>query len=106
VYGEVDVQLHIFLTSALVGDELSASRPDRFIPVKGTPGTHWIRDKVDPRSCLDDLEKTFDPTGNQIPIRRSRRARSQSLFRLRYPGSPDVGDTKLNLDNIWNILQK
>jgi hypothetical protein len=30
------VEIHIFLTSALVGGEWSASRPDRF-----TPGTHW-----------------------------------------------------------------
>jgi hypothetical protein len=36
-YGGVDVQIHIFLNSALAGDEWSASRPCRF-----TPGTHWI----------------------------------------------------------------
>jgi hypothetical protein len=35
--GGVDVQIHIFLTSALVGCEWSPSRPDRF-----TPGTHWV----------------------------------------------------------------
>jgi hypothetical protein len=29
-YGGVDVQMHIFLTSALVGGEWSASRPGRF----------------------------------------------------------------------------
>jgi hypothetical protein len=28
-YGGVDVQIHVFLTSALVGGEWSASRPDR-----------------------------------------------------------------------------
>jgi hypothetical protein len=31
-YGEVDVEIHIFLTSALVGGERSASRPGRFTP--------------------------------------------------------------------------
>jgi hypothetical protein len=36
-YGGVDVQTHVFLTSALAGDEWSSSRPARF-----TPGTHWI----------------------------------------------------------------
>jgi hypothetical protein len=36
-YGEVDVYIHIFLTSALVGGEWSASRPCRFIPEKEPP---------------------------------------------------------------------
>jgi hypothetical protein len=35
MYGGMDVQIHIFLTSALAWGELSASRPGRF-----TPGTH------------------------------------------------------------------
>jgi hypothetical protein len=34
VYGGVDVYIHIFLTSALVGGEWSASRPGRFTPGK------------------------------------------------------------------------
>jgi hypothetical protein len=50
-YGVVDVQIHIFLTSALVGGERSASRPGRF-----TPGTHWMGGWVDPRAGLDDVE--------------------------------------------------
>jgi hypothetical protein len=36
-YGVMDVQIHILLTSALVGVEWLASRPGRF-----TTGTHWI----------------------------------------------------------------
>jgi hypothetical protein len=36
-YGGVDVQINIFLTSALVGGEWSASRPGRFTPGKKTP---------------------------------------------------------------------
>jgi hypothetical protein len=36
-YGEVDVYIHIFLTSALVGGEWSASRPGRFIRGKELP---------------------------------------------------------------------
>jgi hypothetical protein len=31
-YGGMDVQIHIFLTSALAGGEWSASRPCRFTP--------------------------------------------------------------------------
>jgi hypothetical protein len=51
-YGGVDVQIHIFLTSTLVGGEWSASCPCCF-----TPGTHFIGGWVDPRAGLDDMEK-------------------------------------------------
>jgi hypothetical protein len=51
-YGGVDVLIHIFLTSALVGGEWSASRPGRF-----HPGTHFIGGWVDPRAGLDNMEK-------------------------------------------------
>jgi hypothetical protein len=51
-YGGVDVYIHIFLTSALVRDEWSASRPDRF-----TPATHWIGGWVGSRASLDNVEK-------------------------------------------------
>jgi hypothetical protein len=36
-YGGVDVQLNIFLTSALAGGEWSASLPGRFIPGENLP---------------------------------------------------------------------
>jgi hypothetical protein len=62
-YGGVDVQIHIFLTSALAGGEWSASRPGRFTPREKAPGTHWIGDWVDPRAGLDDM----DPTGTRTP---------------------------------------
>jgi hypothetical protein len=53
-YGGVDVYIHIFLTSALVGGEWSTSRPCYF-----TPGeiARWIGGWVDLRAGLDDLEK-------------------------------------------------
>jgi hypothetical protein len=51
--GIMDVQIYIFLNSALVGDEWSALRPGRFIL-----GTHWIGGWADPRAGLDDVEKT------------------------------------------------
>jgi hypothetical protein len=57
VYGGVDVQIHIFLTPALVGVERSASRTGSFTPGEIAPGTHWIRDWVDHRAGLDDVEK-------------------------------------------------
>jgi hypothetical protein len=40
--GEVEVQLHALLTSALGGDEWSASHPCRFIPGESTLGTNWF----------------------------------------------------------------
>jgi hypothetical protein len=52
-YGGVDVWMHIFLTSALVGVEWSASRPCRL-----TPGNHWIG-WVDPRAGLDVEKRKF-----------------------------------------------
>jgi hypothetical protein len=46
-----------FLTSALVGGEWSTSRPGRFTPGEGAPGTHWIGGWMDLRTSLDDLDK-------------------------------------------------
>jgi hypothetical protein len=45
------------LTSALDGGEWSASRPGRFTPRIGAPGTHWIRGWVGPRAVLDAVMK-------------------------------------------------
>jgi hypothetical protein len=56
-YVGVDVYIHIFLTSALVGREWSTSRPGCFTPGERAPGTHWIGGWVDLRAGLDDLEK-------------------------------------------------
>jgi hypothetical protein len=84
-YGRVNVQIHIFSTSALVGGKWSASRPGIFTPGERAPGTNWIGAWVDPRAGLDDLVKRkflilpgleFRPLG--------RPARSQSLRRLYY----------------------
>jgi hypothetical protein len=41
-YGGMDVHIHDFLTSALVGSEWSASRLCRFTLGQRAPGTHWI----------------------------------------------------------------
>jgi hypothetical protein len=53
----VDEQIHIFLTSALVGGDWSVPRPGRFTAGERAPGTHWIEGWVDPRVGLDDIEK-------------------------------------------------
>jgi hypothetical protein len=41
-YGGADVYIHVFLASALIGGELSASRPGRFTPGERDSATHWI----------------------------------------------------------------
>jgi hypothetical protein len=51
-YGGVDVEIHVFLTSALAGSEWSASHPGRF-----SPGTLRIGGWVGPRAGLHDMEK-------------------------------------------------
>jgi hypothetical protein len=86
-YGGVDVYIHVFLTSALVGGEWSASRPGRFTPGERAPGAHWIG-CVDPRASLDDMEKWKFLTQPGLELRPvGRPAHSQSLYRLYYPGS-------------------
>jgi hypothetical protein len=82
-YGGVDVQTYVFLTSALVGEEWLTLRHGRF-----TPGTHNIGGWVNPRAGMDDMEKWKFLTlpGPELrPL--GRPASSQSLYRLRYPGS-------------------
>jgi hypothetical protein len=78
-----------FSTPALAGGEWAASRSDRFTPKEGVPDIHWIGGWVDPRAGLDDVEKRkflILPGLELRPL--SRLAHSQSLYRLRYPGSP------------------
>jgi hypothetical protein len=48
---------HVFLTSALVGGELLASRPGRFTPGDRTLGKRRTGGWVGPRTGLDDVEK-------------------------------------------------
>jgi hypothetical protein len=83
MYGGVDVQMYVFLTSALIGGEWLASRPGQRTPVP-----HWKVGSVDPRADLDDVEKRqfFTLPGLKFRVL-SGPARSQSLYRLRYPGS-------------------
>jgi hypothetical protein len=51
------VEIHIFLTSALVRGEQSGSRPDHFTPGERAFSPLWIGGWVDPRASLDDVEK-------------------------------------------------
>jgi hypothetical protein len=51
-YRRVEVELHMFLTSALDGGEWWASRPGRFTPGERAPVAHLIKAWVDPRGDL------------------------------------------------------
>jgi hypothetical protein len=84
-YGAVDVQSHIFLTSALVGGEWSVSRPGRFTSGERVPGTHRMGGWVGPRADQDDMEKRKFLTLPGLELRPlCCPACSQSLYRLRY----------------------
>jgi hypothetical protein len=67
-YGRVDVEIHIFLNTTLVGGRWSASRRGLFTPGERTPGTHWIWDWVGPRAGLNDVEKRkfLTPAGLEL----------------------------------------
>jgi hypothetical protein len=73
-YGGVNIWIHIFFTSALVGGEWSASCPGRIIP-----GTHRIGGWLDPRAGLDDVEERKFLTIPGLELRtHGRPARNQS----------------------------
>jgi hypothetical protein len=80
-YGGVDLEIHVFLTSAVVGEEWSVSRPGRFIPGERAPGTHWLGGWVSPIGGLDAAEKRkfltlpgleLGPASSQSPTELSR----------------------------------
>jgi hypothetical protein len=56
-YGRMDVQIHVFFNSEIVGGEWSASGPVRFILGERVIDTHWILGLVGPIINLDDVEK-------------------------------------------------
>jgi len=58
----VKVYLHAFLTWTLDGGELSASRPDHFIPGQRIPGTDWIGGWVGPRAGLNVVARRKYPS--------------------------------------------
>jgi hypothetical protein len=57
VYWGVDVQVPIFLISALAGGEWSPLCPCHFTHEERVPSTLWIGGWVGPRAVMEGLEK-------------------------------------------------
>jgi hypothetical protein len=71
------------MTSSIVGDEWSASRPGRFNHWERGPGIQCIEGLMDPRADLDDIEKWKFFTLLGLELRSfGRPAYSQSLCRV------------------------
>jgi hypothetical protein len=76
-YVEIYVEIHIFLTSALVG----GSRPGRLTPEERASDIHWIGDWVSPRAGLNDVGKRKFLTLPGLKLRPlGRLACSKSLY--------------------------
>jgi hypothetical protein len=56
-YVGVDVKIHVFLTSALLAGEWSASGHGSFTPRKQSPVPVYIGGWVSPRTGMEDVEK-------------------------------------------------
>jgi hypothetical protein len=67
----MEVYLHAFLISALVGFKWSVSRPDRFTTGKEAPDTHWIGGWFGPRVSLDATAERKNPAIPEIEPRSS-----------------------------------
>jgi hypothetical protein len=65
----------------------------RLLYPRERPGTHCIGDWVGPRAGLDGCGKSLHHWGS-IP---DRPARSESLYRLIYPGPWETGEAQLNV---------
>jgi hypothetical protein len=106
-YGGAYVWIHVFLTSALVWGEGSASHLCRFTPGKRAHGTHWIKGWVGPRTGPDDVKrgKILPLSGLELRLLGCL-ARRQSLYRLSYPGSrsPCVVMERSTVRNSWGYF--
>jgi hypothetical protein len=56
---EVELQIHSFLISTLVGDDRSESRPGHFFPGNNSAGTQRIGGCLGTRARLGATEKTY-----------------------------------------------
>jgi len=70
----MEVQIDVFLNSALDGGEWSASRPSHISPGERNPGSHWIEGWVVFRAGVGAVAKRKfpAPTGNRNPVAQPR----------------------------------
>jgi hypothetical protein len=76
--------------------------PAALPPGEGASGTHWVGGWVGPIAGLDDVEKRtfFTLPGFQLqPL--GCLAHSQSLYQLRYPGSPITPCSPLKVSRLF-----
>jgi hypothetical protein len=79
-HGGADVEVHVFLSSALVVGKGSASRPGRFTTWERDPVTYLTGDWLGSRASSEDVEKIKFFTLQGLELRfLGRPARSQSL---------------------------
>jgi hypothetical protein len=83
----VDVWIHIFLTSALVGGEWWAPRRSRFTSREKNPRYPLYRRLSGPQSRSAGHGEVKILASPGLKLRLLPPARSQSLYRLSYPGS-------------------
>jgi hypothetical protein len=57
----MEVELHVFLTSALDGREWLTWRPSRFTSAERTPDTHFIGGYLGSRTGLEAVAKRKNP---------------------------------------------
>jgi hypothetical protein len=105
-YGGVDVQIYLFLTPTLVGVNGQLHALAALPPGEGAPGTQWIGGWMDLTVGLNFMEKRKLLTLPGLEIRPlGRPTRSQSLYRLSYPGSPggSMFNDAISNDDDWMI---
>jgi hypothetical protein len=66
-YGGVNVEIHIFLVSELVGGEWSESRSSRFTSGGRAPGNHWIWDWVGNSSVVQPAASRYTDSATATP---------------------------------------
>jgi hypothetical protein len=95
MYGGVDVLIHIFLTSTLVGGKWSALRPGRFTPGKDPTVPNGYEAGWTSESIWMTLEEyILNPPYIRTPVPWSSGPYPVTI-RLRYPGSYSGGSTVL-----------
>jgi len=67
MYAEVEVELDVFLTSAMDWGEWPAGHSSHFTPRERAPSTHWLEEWVGSRASLDTVAKRKIPSPYQEP---------------------------------------